>query len=1119
MNENVQDIYPLSATQKGLLFHSLQQEGSGVYIVQVSFSLQGELNHQATKHAWQTLLMRHDVLRTAFVWENQAQPLQVVGKQASLPFTLSNWQHLSEQAQQQGVSDYLKADRLKGFPLNKAPLIRVQGFQLRADLHRFVLSFHHIILDGWSMPQLLQEWMAIYMANMDGLAMPLGPTRPFRDYIAWLHRHTPQGLATDKQAVTATAHPSLDFWQTQLAGINAPTPLGLATRKNTSDKPPMSEAGSQTITLSPETTQALQALAKQHRLTVNILVQGAWALLLHRLSGENTVLYGTTRSGRPAALQDAEKCIGLFINTVPMPVSIQNHNTVLSLLTQLQQQQLDQQAHELTPLSHIHQLSEIPQNTALFQSIVVFENYPMENAFAPYAHRLSMRDIAITEQTNYPLSWYIVVKEGLEIKALFDTVLYDSNSIAPLLQAMKTLLEGFIANIEQNINELRLFDQRTQQQLCEQWNPEPVDFPKSCVSQQVTDTAAKHSEKIAVRFDQHALTYQALEDQSNQLAHVIQQHIDTDTPKAIGLCMHRSTDMVVAMLAILKTGCHYVPMDPSYPTSRLAYFLEQSAMPLIISHRATTTLCNNLLSKQEQNTTTQLDIDEQATTIITASTSPLAQKITRETLSYIIYTSGSTGQPKGVAIEPQNLSNLLNAFRKKLNVTHNDHLLSVTTLSFDIAALEIFLPLISGATLVIASEDDCKDSQRLNQLLEQQHISIMQATPATWRLLVQGGWTGRPQLTALCGGEALDLALAEHLLTRCQALWNVYGPTETTIWSSALKLQSQHLSTGQVPIGQPIDNTRFYVMDDQQRLSLPGCEGELVIAGSGVGRGYHQRPDLTQERFLPDLFLKADSPLPKRMYRTGDRVRYRDDGNLDYLGRIDNQAKLRGYRLELGEIEAVLAKHPSVEQVVVVIRGANSDNAQLVAFVISHNGAMDTEALQQLAKQYLPHYMVPTLFQTIERFPLTLNGKIDRLTLSQQALRENNTRVHTPSNPIETELVVIWKRLLQREQVGTRDNFFELGGHSLLVMTMKDAIKQQLNISLDIVEIFRYPTINSLAMAIKQQQNNDTVVSTDANPPQQNRRSRGAQRLKKRQRKPQPEVQTTPHTPSQENHA
>lgn len=1120
MNDSIQDIYPLTPTQQGMLFHSLQQPGSGVYVVQVSFVLSGMIDHDAARAAWQALVMRHDVLRTAFVWENQAQPLQIVGKKSSVPYQLEDWQNLCGSKQQDNLQQWLKTDRLQGFQLNKAPLLRIHTFQLNPERCRVVISFHHIILDGWSLPLLMQDWVREYLQRLPAgatISLPeITHAKPFRDYIAWL-----QQLDTD-----AAKH----YWQQYLSDFTAPTPLKLLNTQSSEQTTAAdlvqnkSQGHAKRLILDASKTQALKQLAQQQRITLNTLVQSAWAILLSKLSGDSNIVYGATRAGRPASLPQVEQRVGMFINTVPMRVQIDAAHPVRELLATIQQQQTEQQPFELTPLATIRQQSKVPASASLFDSIIVFENYPMEQALAPYADILAISDISISEQTNYPLSWYIVAKDELEIKALFNPEQYDASFIEQLLSSMRGLFEVFLQSIDTPIKALPLIDSVTHQQLCVTYNPKASALPTKNLTDFITDHAEKQANTTAIYTGQQTnksgLSYQALEQRANQLAHHLLAKLGSDKQQAIGVCLYRSEELVIALLAILKAGHYYVPMDPTYPTARLQYFAEQSQMPLLISHQASAGVVQQLVS--EQNTLQAvIDLDADAASIQQQTTQSPDRPVSGNDLAYVIYTSGSTGKPKGVEIEHRNLNNLLDAFGKLTKIDKDDTLLAVTTLSFDIAGLELFLPLITGSTLVIADENDTKDSRRLADLIEQHHISLMQATPATWRLLIQSGWQGSNNLTILCGGEALDQPLAEQLLTRCKALWNVYGPTETTIWSSALQLKPAHLQSGNVPIGQPIANTRFYVLDEHQQLLPPGFEGELVIAGEGVGRGYHRRDDLSAERFLIDPFaqphqgIEADSELYKqqhheqltvRMYRTGDRVRYRSDGTLDYLGRFDNQTKLRGYRIELGEIDTVLAQHPTLSQVVTLINGKDT-NVRLVAFVVINNVVKKPtptdntalcEELRQLATAQLPDYMCPAQYVVLDALPQTLNGKVDRLALANYNLQVHQPRaVRKPGNNTEASLVSIWCELLELPSISTEDNFFEIGGHSLLVMRMRDAIKQQLKLEVDIVDLFRFPTVRSLAQHLQQ---SDTPQAAGTEQRQQ-QRQKGSDRLKQRRRK------------------
>ena len=1096
MSRSIQDIYPLSPTQQGMLFHSLYGPKSGAYIVQVGYTLKGNLDRDAFSQAWQQLIDRHTILRTAFVWENLESPVQVVGQKATLPIKWLDWQNISDSQQQ--LADWLEVDRQQGFNLSTAPLMRLSVMQLNNNCYRIIWTHHHILLDGWSLPILLKEWMVYYQTACHQQVPQMEPASAYRDHIVWLQQ---QDLHKAKQ-----------FWKEQLAGISTPPPLGIDQGlSNKSGNPQAFKESS--LALPAELTQTLKIFVKQHRLTLSTLIQGAWAKMLSCYSGESSVLYGLACSGRSNSVASNDSRIGLFINTLPMVVRLDANQAVILWLQEVQAQQLAIQAYDYTPLVEIQAVSNIPKTLPLFETVVVFENYPIQPR--QKTGDLELTDVSISEQTNYPLTLFAVTTDRLEFKLLYDSGRFSEASINRLLGHLQTVLKEMIQEHTHSIKDISLLSTVERKQLHEYGRSFSDTTPEQCIHAAFSYQANQAPDATAIIFDGESISYGELNQRANQLAHYLQQQFIV-SGSLIGICTKRSIDMVVALLATLKVGCAYVPLDPMYPTARLRYAAKDAGVEWIISHESTSSVVNSL------NIQT-IDLSQIATTLADLPITEPVKQHHLDALAYVIYTSGSTGNPKGVAIQHRSLSNLLGAMACRLHIKASDTLMAVTTLAFDIAALELFLPLISGARLLLANDEMMRDSHQLIAHLDAYGVDIMQATPATWRLLINTSWSGQSGLKILCGGEALDLELAKKLINCGKEVWNVYGPTETTIWSSALELSSEHLASNAIPIGHPIDNTQFYVLNEQQQPVPMGVAGELYIGGMGLAQGYWNRPELTAEKFVDnplnvsekvgrahptessfDISEKVGrahpphSPFPfpfsPLLYKTGDRVRYREDGTLDYLGRFDQQTKLRGYRIELGEIEAAIATHPTVNQAVAAIQGDQPEDQRLVAYVTLTSGGENlARKLRSYLTPLLPAYMIPSTYQILETFPLTPNGKVDRKALPpvQRAVTGNQ-----PKTSLERTLAEIWQSLLKLDSVGIHDNFFEVGGHSLLVVNAQSQIQQKLEIEISLMDLFQYPTLSTLADHINQLQTGQ--------PEESNTRDRtvalsaGKQRLKKR---------------------
>ncbi|MEM6252544.1 MAG: amino acid adenylation domain-containing protein [Cyanobacteria bacterium P01_D01_bin.156] len=1076
---SVQDIYPLSPTQQGMLFHSLYGPKSGAYIVQVGYTLKGNLDRDAFSSAWQNLIDRHTILRTAFVWENLESPVQVVGQKAVLPISWLDWQDMGDSQQQ--LSTWLEADRQQGFTLSTAPLMRLAVMQLSTNCYRIVWTHHHILLDGWSLPILLQEWMVYYQSACCQKVPQLEPAYAYRDHIVWLQQ---QDLNQAKQ-----------FWKEQLAGITTPTHLGIDRSKSGNSQAIFKQ---QSFALSTELTQTFRAFAKQHRLTLSTLIQGAWAKILSCYSGESPVIYGLACSGRSNSGVANDSRIGLFINTLPMVVRADANQVLLPWLQEIQAQQLAIQSYDHTPLVEIQAVSNLSKTLPLFETVVVFENYPIQSR--QKTGDLELTDVSIAEQTNYPLALFAVATDTLQLKLLYDSGRFSEAAINRLVGHLQTALKEMVQERTYNIEDISLLSSIEKEQLLEYGCSLSDRTPEQSIHAAFSHQVSQTPDATAIIFNGESISYDILNKRANQLAHYLQQQ-GIVSGSLIGICTKRSIDMVVALLAILKAGCAYVPLDPMYPTARLRHATEDAGIEWVISHESTVSVVTELDVKP-------INLNQVATTLANLSTIEPAKQHDLDALAYVIYTSGSTGKPKGVAIQHHSLSNLLGAMARRLHIKASDTLMSVTTLAFDIAALELFLPLISGARLLLASDEMVRDSHQLIAHLDAYGIDIMQATPATWRLLINTGWSGQSGLKILCGGEALDLELAKKLISRGEEVWNVYGPTETTIWSSALELSSEHLTGSAVPIGHPIDNTQFYVLDSQQQSVPMGVAGELYIGGMGLAQGYWNRPELTAERFV-EVCLDSrgaeeqrsrgageQGRTPITLYKTGDRVRYREDGTLDYLGRFDQQTKLRGYRIELGEIETAIAAHTSVNQAVAAIQGDQPEEQRLVAYITLTNGS-DRENLARELRSYLtpllPTYMIPSAYQILDVFPLTPNGKVDRKALP---LVQKSVTTNQPKTSLERTLAEVWQSLLKLDSVGIHDNFFEVGGHSLLVVNAQNQIRQKLDVEISLMDLFQYPTLSTLANYINQLQTGQTEKSHIRD--RTVALSAGKQRLKKR---------------------
>jgi amino acid adenylation domain-containing protein/non-ribosomal peptide synthase protein (TIGR01720 family) len=1034
----VDDAYPLAPMQQGMLFHSLFEQNTGVDLIQLSCRIEGDLRPELFQQSWQQVLDRHPALRTAFLAGNGNDPLQLVLERVELPWQEFDWRGSSESQIERRLTDLLQADRLRGFTIDEPPLMRCVLTRLDANLYQFVWSHHHLLTDGWCLPILLNEAMAIYEGLLAEHHIRLDERRPFRDYIQWLARQDQDAAAS--------------FWRDNLNGFTSPTPLGVDHVSGAPDE--LRRFRNCALNLTSETTRSLQLLAQSRRLTLSVLVQGAWSLLLSRYSGSTDVVFGATVSGRPPEIADVDSMIGLFINTLPVRVQFFDEELIVDFLTRLQNEQAARDAFAHTPLVQIQTWSQVAAPDPLFESVVVFENYPMDESLGQVGGSFTVREFELFEQTNLPITLTTAPAESLPLKISYDSFRFDRGSIDRLLAHLGHLLESLVADPERTVAEWPMMPERERQQLLNDWNDtRRLAAAGGKTLAQLFETQVERTPaRVAVVFGERTLTYEELNQRANQLARQLCE-FGVRVGSRVGVFMERSLDMLIGLLAVNKTGAAYVPMDPMFPGDRLSHMLNDALVSLVLTQK-------DLLELVPKSTAQVFFFDGDSHRLSTFANGNLDVPTFAASPAYIIYTSGSTSKPKGVAVSGSALANLLLSMQQKPGLTEHDVLLAVTTISFDIAALELFLPLITGATIVIADRETVHDGAALLEEMRRTSATVMQATPVTWRLLLEAQWSGPPLTRALCGGEALPRELAARLLATGVELWNMYGPTETTIWSAVHQVKQDESAEANEPIGRPIDNTQFYIVDRQMRPVPVGVAGELLIGGDALAMGYVGRGGLTAEKFLPDPFGATPGG---RIYQTGDLVRYRADGSLVFLGRLDSQVKVRGFRIELGEIEAALNDHPDVKESAVVARQASHGENDLIAYLITVSGTdIDVAALRESLGKTLPPYMMPLFFVFLSEFPLTPNGKVNRRALPapDQPAQEKHV---APRTATEERLAEIWVDVFQFGSIGIDDSFFDLGGHSLLAAKVVGRIRTLLKVAVPIPLLFRQPTIRQIS--------------------------------------------------------
>lgn len=1035
---NVVDIYPLSPIQQGILFHSLYSPESGVYMVQTHCVLHPLPDVSAFERAWNEVIKRHDIFRTAFEWKEVDDAVQVLYDQGEISLTQLDWRGQSKPEQRQRLQEYLVTERRHGFDFSVPPLMRLTLIELDDESSQFIWTVHHLLMDTWSEVLLFREFWSFYHAFAEGRTLAAEPVPSYRDYVKWIKE---QDLS---EADT--------FWRQLLKGFEAPTPLPTSRTARTFRSETRQTYESQQITLSVETSTALQSLARQQEVTLNTVTQGAWALLLSRYSGESDVVFGVTVSGRPFSLEGAESIIGPFLNTLPLRVQLDPEMTLSAWLQELQLRATDLLMFEYSPLVRVQKLSDVQNGLPLFESIYVFESAPVNPSGKHESSngKLVIRDLETIQNSNYTIAVLVAPGRQLSLEILYESSALAGKTVVRLLEHLRNLLESMASRPTARLRDLSLLSETERQELLHAWNETERNFSGGTIGSLFREQAERTPHAVAVSDGEQQWTYTKLNARANQLAHHL-IGVGVGAEDRVGILLDRSAVMVLALLGVLKTGGCYVPLDPQYPQERLAFMAGDAGLKVLLTTRELAESLN-----LQQNGMRLMFVDEWEHDAESAGDPGI--KVSEHQTAYLIYTSGSTGKPKGVAIEHASAAAFIHWAGEVFDREALRGVLFSTSICFDLSIFELFVTLSSGGQVILAN-----NALQLPEVAAAAEVTLLNTVPSAMAELVRMKAVPDSVRVVNLAGEPLseELVAEIYATTRVEKVYNLYGPSEDTTYSTYTLVRSDE----RVTIGRPVANTRVYVLDEHLQPVPFGVVGELHIGGSGLARGYWQRPELTAEKFVPD---SLSGEAGKRLYRTGDQVRYLENGNLEFLGRADHQVKLRGYRIELGEIETVLRRNDCVREAIVVAQEQASGEKQLVAYLVAA-GAVEVSKLRKWLKERLPDYMIPAAFVLMEELPLTPNGKVDRRALSKanlQAVRSAESFI-APRNQTEMILADIWADVLQVEQVGATANFFDLGGHSLLAMRLTSKLREILKIDLPLRTVLMAPTLPEMAREVE----------------------------------------------------
>ena len=1048
----IEDVYPLTPMQEGLLLHTLLEPGTGLYYMQDRYRINSALDPERFAQAWQAVIARHEALRASFCWNVGEDMLQVIHKPGSTPVEYLDWSHDPEHEQEPRLQALLKSEREAGFDLlNQAPF-HLRLIRVGAERYWFMMSNHHILIDAWCRSLLMNDFFDIYMALGEGRDAQLATPPRYRDYIAWLQR---QNLNEARQ-----------WWQQNLQGFERTTPIP-------SDRPFMRDhaghggmvVGDCYTRLDARDGAQLRELAQAHQLTVNTFAQAAWALVLRRLSGDRDVLFGVTVAGRPVEMPEMQRTVGLFINSIALRVKLPEDDqrcSVRQWLSGLLDSNMQLREYEYLPLVTIQEHSELPKGQPLFDSLFVFENAPVEVSVLDRAQSLNATSDSGRTHTNFPLTAVCYPGDDLGLHLSYDQRYFDETTVQGMLGEFKRLLLALVQGFHGDMADLPLIGEQERAFLMDGCNQSEHAYPLELSYVELFEAqVAAHPQRIAASCLDQQWSYVELNRRSNRLGHaLIKAGVGLDQP--VALLAERSLDLLGMIIGSFKAGAGYLPLDPGLPSQRLSRIIDLSRTPLLVCTEACREQAEQLLEEFACSGRPKLLVWE---ALDEREDNPGVYS-GPDNLAYVIYTSGSTGLPKGVMVEQRGMLNNQLSKVPYLDLSPADVIAQTASQSFDISVWQFFAAPLFGARVDIVPNTIAHDPQGLLAHVQGQGITVLESVPSLIQgMLAQDRISLDGLRWMLPTGEAMPPELAHQWLQRYPeiGLVNAYGPAECSDDVAFYRVDLASTRGTYLPIGTPTDNNRLYLLDGALELVPQGAVGELCVAGTGVGRGYVSDPLRTAPVFVPNPFGAPG----ERLYRTGDLARRRSDGVLEYVGRIDHQVKIRGYRIELGEIEARLHEQPEVRDAAVGVQeGVNGKH--LVGYLVAADEALNPserlDRIKQRLRAELPEYMVPLHWLWLDRLPLNANGKLDRKALPDIDIGQlHGQDYQAPRTELEATLAAIWAEVLKVEKVGVQDNFFELGGHSLLATQIASRVQKTLQRDVPLRAMFECSTVVELA--------------------------------------------------------